>query len=83
MKKERTPDEQAQHNHEIIIRRKMRGMATRVKNQCGKAGLSAIKWQLVWLKENPKTKLPIKELDHNQTVEAWGAGIEAYKESLT
>lgn len=81
-KKERSPEEQAQHDKEVIERRRHRSLKTRIEAQCSSKGLQAVEYQLEWLKDHPGTELPYSELDHNQTVEAWEAGLSEYKESI-
>lgn len=82
MKKKRTKEEEKIHEHNKIINRKMRGFSTRIKNRCAEFGLYLMQVQYNWLVDHPNTELPVKELNHEQTVEAWKIGLENYEENL-
>jgi len=87
MKKEKTYTEQdaeefAQNEWSKLIKRKMKGLSTRVFNGCSSKGLAAMKIQCKWLAAHPNTLLPVEEIDHEETVQAWFTGITDYEESI-
>ena len=81
-KKERSKEEQKKHHHHLMINRKIRGLATRIKNRCSDVGLQTMKHQFEFLKDNPTTKLLVPVLDHEQHVHGWELGIGKYEEAL-
>lgn len=97
MKQERKYTEQEAYEYALneyhkLIKRKQKGLAKKIFNQCKEGGKAATKagknqpktlrtveLQLVFLKDNPDTQLPVKELNHAETVQAWETGIADYK----
>ena len=82
MKRELSKEQKEQHEYNKMIARKIRGLATRVKNRCKDVGLRTMELQFKWLKDHPATELPVKELDYDQTIEGWEIGFEKYREHL-
>ena len=80
-KKEKTPEEIAEHNRVKKINSEARKLATAIKNNCNSIGLRAIKLQLDWLKGN-QTALPSPYLSKEETISAWEKGIKQYEEIL-
>lgn len=80
-KVEKTPEEIAEHLRIKKINSNMRKLTTIVKNNCSTIGLRAMELQYDWIKSNP-TQLPFENLSREQTIEAWGNGIEKYKENI-
>ncbi len=74
--------EYAFNEYSKLIKRKMKGLSTRVYNGCSSKGLIAMKIQCKWLAEHPNTLLPVEELDHEETVSAWFTGITNYEEEI-
>ncbi len=67
------------NEYEKLIRRKIKGLKTKVINGCCSKGLRALKLQFEWLEKHPNTELPIPELDYKETVFAWGDGIKQFE----
>ena len=78
-----------------MIKSKKKGLATQIYNQCAEGGkkqkakskkglksLLTMEYQLEYLESTPSAKLPVPELDHSETVEAWKTGISDYKYDL-
>ena len=78
--------------YDKMIKLKKKGLATKIYNQCSEGGKKAKKkqlkslltmeYQLEYLENTPNAKLPVPELDHSETVEAWKTGIKDYKYDL-
>lgn len=77
-----TAEELALHNEQKKYRKSLRGLTNRVASQCHEHGLRSVELQLDFIKKNPKTMLPNKELDHEDTVSCFEKGIDKYKAEI-
>lgn len=82
----KTGNEEIDKERELtkIKNRKFRGLVTKVKNACKpeKEGINVVKYKLEFLENNPKTLLPVEELNHYETVQAYKAGIESHLDAF-
>ncbi len=70
------------NEYEKLVRRKVKGLKTRIFNACSKKGLRTIELQFDWLQDNPSTEPLVIELDHENTLLAWRGGIKEYKDNI-
>ncbi len=81
-KKEKTPEEIAEHLYNKKVNSAIRSLTTKIKNCCKDgAGLSAVKLQRDFISNN-ETLLPNKLLDRSQTIQCFNEGISLYEESI-
>jgi len=96
--KEKFYTEEDAYEHALAIYNKMikakkKSLALKVYNQCKEGGkkqkgrkqlksLRTLELQFEYLKDHPNTPLPVPELDHSETVEAWNQGIKDYKHDV-
>jgi hypothetical protein len=80
--KKGTPEQEKKYQKEIIRRRTIDKLATRVKHNCIDYGLRATELQLDFLKLNPNTILPERKLNYSDTLISFERGINLFIESL-
>jgi len=81
-KKERTPEEKAQHEAEVSFNRKYSGFKRSLKTLCFEEGLRAMELKLEYLLKHQKTPLPKEHFNYKQTVSCLTEAIKEYKQSL-
>lgn len=77
--KDLSPEELAVHNERKRYRAQVRSLIGRVASNCREYGLRATELQLEFIKKNSKTLLPVKDLNHEETISCFERGIEKFK----
>ncbi len=81
MKKQKTPEQIAEHESQKAYNKKVRCLVTLIKKNCREKSLRIMELQMEFIKQHPTTVLP-SDLDWKETVECFEAGISQFKQEL-
>lgn len=79
IKKEKTPEEIEAAKKNAKENRAYAGLVRRVISQCKEQGVRNMELQFNYLKQHPKTILPVDFISHERNVEAYETGIKRFK----